>query len=181
MSPAAAAAPSRARARSPARLASTPRSRMGAPEAVMGVGLLAAFYCLVGSFGLGPADALAELPALVDTRRDSSPWTELLSSPSTFKWVYGTTPASTVGFVLMSLTVYLGGCLGLQRWMSSRPAYETGPELRGFTLVVLRLKPVHNGPTPAGPVLCTLPSSAPLHARRYTSTTVSPPSARWSC
>ena len=112
-----------------------PAPRMGAAEAVMGVGLLVAFYFLVASFGLGPADALTELPALL-TFSDSPSLFELLSSPSGFRWVYGTTPGSTLGFVLVSLVVFLGGCLGLQQWMSSRSAYETGPELRGFTLVV---------------------------------------------
>jgi fatty acid elongase 3 len=125
-----------------------------AAETLMAVLLLVAFWMLAASFGLGAGDIVAELvsatahdkgQAATERATDASLW-EVLLSPTTFKWQYGRTPGSTLAFVLTALALYLGGCLLLQRWMRSRPAYQTGPELRGFTLVVF----VHNLVTSVG-------------------------------
>eukprot|EP01046_Picozoa_sp_COSAG06_P001728 COSAG06_NODE_58_length_27483_cov_37.992989_11_plen_334_part_00 len=124
---------------------------MGVSEVAMGVGLCVAFGRLALSFGLGAEDVLAELtgqqlpPAGAEAGAVTS-WSAVLSSPASFRWDYGSTPGSTLGFVLTSLVLYLSGCLLLQRWMRARPAYETGPELRGFTLLVF----VHNLVTSVG-------------------------------
>jgi fatty acid elongase 3 len=131
-------------------------------EKVMGVLLLIAFWMLAESFGLGVEDIFNELNELASVfitggtldqtgaaPHESSNATSLLavvSSPSTFSWQYGRTPGSTLSFVLTSLALYLGGCLLLQRWMRNQPAYQTGPDLRGFTLIVF----VHNIITSAG-------------------------------
>lgn len=138
--------------------ASRPFSQMVAPEVLMTVLLLAAFGALVTSFGLTIDDVLAEFASgirirlentptttAVNLRKDTSAW-DVFSSPTEFSWHYGRTPASSLSFVLTSLAIYLGGCLLLQHWMRNRTAYQTGPDLRGFTLIVF----VHNLVTSVG-------------------------------
>ena len=109
-------------------------------HALMGLALPAAFAWLAASFGFGAADLQQHLPF------GGSDWASL-ASPATFRWVYGSTPCSGLGFVALSLGAYLGGCLLLQRLMRDREPLATGPDgSPTFTALVV----AHNAATSLG-------------------------------